>query len=128
MLKFLMMFGALLLMVFNGLLQRGAPKGSTYTSPERLYLDKDGNVVSGDDPNKVSLLVAEGGEISEAEARKYGLIDDAGEPVKRETQASDREPEKRTVRSRKTVAGPDEVKTAAPTDQTQGEGPTGDKE
>jgi hypothetical protein len=44
-----------------------------FTSSERLYLDKDGNVVGADDPNRASLLVAAGGTMSAEDAAKYGL-------------------------------------------------------
>jgi hypothetical protein len=45
-----------------------------YTSSERLYLDKSGNIVPEDSPHVNSLLVAAGGQITEADARKYGLL------------------------------------------------------
>lgn len=55
-----------------------------YRSNERLLLTADGNVVKGDDPKGVTLLVAEGGEIPYPDAIKYGLIPDpkAGQEVK----------------------------------------------
>ena len=46
-----------------------------YVATERLYLDANGNVVKSDDPNRVSLLVAVGGKLSDGDARRYGLID-----------------------------------------------------
>jgi hypothetical protein len=53
--------------------------GAMYVSPERLCLTADGELCSEDDPKAVKLLVGKGGEISTAEATKYGLIAD-GEP------------------------------------------------
>jgi hypothetical protein len=52
-----------------------------YVSDRRLYLDKDGNVVEHNDVNKLTLLVAEGGSLSQEDARKYGLIDAEGNRV-----------------------------------------------
>lgn len=46
----------------------------SFVSDERLYLDKDNNVVGGDDPSKASLLVAEGGVLPLATAKQYGLV------------------------------------------------------
>lgn len=45
----------------------------THTAKERIYVDKDGNVVAADDPNVAMLAVGEGQELSDAEAKKYGL-------------------------------------------------------
>lgn len=45
-----------------------------YTSKERLHLSRDGRVVKPGDPTSISLLVNEGGQISDEVARKYGLI------------------------------------------------------
>ena len=42
-------------------------------SDERLYLNAKGEIVKADDPKATSLLVGEGGEVSEADAEKYGL-------------------------------------------------------
>jgi hypothetical protein len=50
----------------------------TYTSDKRLYLDKDGKVVE-DAPESGSLLVGEGGELSDEEAQKYGLSNKSAE-------------------------------------------------
>lgn len=44
-----------------------------WTSDRRLYLDKDGKVVEADDPTRVSLLVAAGGNMPMADAERYGL-------------------------------------------------------
>lgn len=45
-----------------------------YTSDRRLYLNADGTkVVEHDDPEAAILLVGEGGELSDADAAKYGL-------------------------------------------------------
>lgn len=49
-----------------------------FVSEERLYLDKDGNVVGDKDPNKLTLLVSAGGTLPYDEALKYGLVKDEG--------------------------------------------------
>ena len=53
-------------------------------SRERLYLTSDGQrVVKAGDPEAASLLVAAGGELTEAQVRQYKLtqyLDDAPEP------------------------------------------------
>ena len=43
------------------------------TSDRRLYLDKAGKVVEHDNPAKASLLVAQGGILSDEDAAKYGI-------------------------------------------------------
>jgi hypothetical protein len=48
-----------------------------YTADRRLYLDKDGNLVEADDPARLTKLVDVGGRLTEAQARGYGLLDDA---------------------------------------------------
>lgn len=45
-----------------------------WQADRRIYLDKDGNVVEHNDPNKLSLLVAEGGFLSLEDAEKHGLV------------------------------------------------------
>lgn len=54
-------------------LQR-VPAGGVYTSPARLCVDAAGELVDCDDTRAARLLVAEGGELSLAEAERYGLI------------------------------------------------------
>lgn len=49
-----------------------------YVSDRRLYLTKDGAVVEANDPAKLTLLVSEGGTLTEAQARQYGLVDEDG--------------------------------------------------
>lgn len=45
-----------------------------YTSEKRLYVTADrSRVVDEDDPEAAYLLVGEGGELDDAEAKKYGL-------------------------------------------------------
>jgi hypothetical protein len=44
-----------------------------YTADRRLYLDRDGNVVEADSPDRATLLVAEGGTLSTEDAARYGL-------------------------------------------------------
>ena len=48
---------------------------NVWTSDRRLYLDKDGNVVEQDDPNRVELLVGIGGTLLTERAQALGLID-----------------------------------------------------
>jgi hypothetical protein len=62
-----------------------------FVSDRRLYLDKDNNVVEANDPNKLTLLVAEGGSLSAEEAAKYGLgVEEAAtEESTEEAEASD---------------------------------------
>lgn len=45
-----------------------------YTADRRLYLTVDDRVVESDDPDARWLLVAEGGELSDQVATRYGLI------------------------------------------------------
>lgn len=49
--------------------------GDVYIAPERLYADADGKPVRADDPNRKSLLVAEGAEIPMDRARELGILD-----------------------------------------------------
>lgn len=55
---------------------------STWTADRRLYLDKDGKVVEADDPNRASLLVAEGGQLPLADAKRLGLVEVAPAEIK----------------------------------------------
>lgn len=45
-----------------------------YTVTERIYLDRDGSVVSEDDPNAATLFSTPGKEIPYAVARDLGLV------------------------------------------------------
>lgn len=64
-----------------------------YLSEKRLYVNKDkSRVVEEDDPEAAYLLVAEGSELSDADAEKYGL---GGAEVKQVAAA----PENKQVRS-----------------------------
>lgn len=48
-----------------------------YTSDRRLFLAADGvTVVEEGDARAATLLVGEGGQLSDADARRYGLIAD----------------------------------------------------
>jgi hypothetical protein len=56
-----------------------------FRSAERLYLTEDRkSVVSEGDANARFLLVAEGGEIPEADAKKYGLTNSVEAPTQME--------------------------------------------
>ena len=48
---------------------------NVWTANRRLYLDKDGNAVEQDDPNRVELLVGIGGTLLMERARTLGLLD-----------------------------------------------------
>lgn len=45
-----------------------------YKSDRRLFLDRDGKVVEDGDPTAAFLLVGEGGELEDAIAQQYGLV------------------------------------------------------
>lgn len=45
-----------------------------WTADRRLYLDKDGKVVEANDPTRVRLLIAAGGNMTLEDAERYGLI------------------------------------------------------
>ena len=47
-----------------------------YHVKERLYTTLDGKVVKEGDPNAAFLLMSEGGELSDEEAKKYGLVEE----------------------------------------------------
>lgn len=49
----------------------------SYKADKRIYLNSAGQVCEEGDPDCASLLVAEGGTLSQADARKYGLLKDA---------------------------------------------------
>jgi hypothetical protein len=44
-----------------------------YTSDKRLYLTSDGQVVEEGDERAATLLVGEGGQLSDEQAAQYGL-------------------------------------------------------
>lgn len=48
-----------------------------YTSEKRLYLTADGKVVQEGDPAAATLLVGEGGQLSDEDAERYGLTEKA---------------------------------------------------
>lgn len=50
-----------------------------YKATQRIYLNRAGQVCAEDDPDAASLLLAEGQSMSDAQARKYGLVPDAPE-------------------------------------------------
>lgn len=64
-----------------------------FVSNERLYLDKDGNVVGDKDPGKLTLLVSEGGTLPMEEAEKYGLVKEKGQGEREALEAEDAEAE-----------------------------------
>ena len=45
----------------------------SYTSDKRLYLTREGEVVEEGDERAATLLVGEGGQLSDAQAAQYGL-------------------------------------------------------
>ena len=48
-----------------------------FQSKKRLYLSADGQVVEEGDERAATLLVGEGGQLSDEDAAKYGLLRDA---------------------------------------------------
>jgi hypothetical protein len=82
---------------------------NTWTADRRLYKDKNGNVVEADSPDRVSLLVAEGGTLSLDDTQRLGLIEV--------------EPAKITTIEPKAQEGPSENKarTKAPANKSGGE-------
>lgn len=62
---------------------RQPANGAFWTSPERLCVTADGRVTDQDDPEAVSLLVAKGGQLPIATARRYGLVAEPGETKER---------------------------------------------
>lgn len=65
----------------------------TYTSDKRLCLSADGKVVDCDSPQAASVLVGEGGTLSDEDAKKYGLVAAAAKKVQAEPEA----PEQKAV-------------------------------
>ena len=51
-----------------------------FISDKRVYADKDGNLVDAKDPARHTLVVAEGGSLSQDKARSYGLLKDDSAP------------------------------------------------
>jgi hypothetical protein len=45
-----------------------------YTADKRLYLTADDKVVEEGDPNAATLLVGVGGQLSDEDAQRYGLV------------------------------------------------------
>lgn len=61
-----------------------------YIADRNLYLDKDDNLVEEDNPAQARQLVGKGGALSEADARKYGLIEaDETAEAEAETEEAD---------------------------------------
>jgi len=73
----------------------------TYTSDKQLWLDAEGKVVS-EPPASGSLLVGEGGELSDEDAEKYGLTKQAN-PA--EEKARDEPPSNKARSSPPTTKG-----------------------
>lgn len=68
------------------------PKGETMISDKRLYLNADKTKVVPEGPDAAFLLVAEGGELDNETAKKYGLIG---------TKAIEAAPENKSVKPKK---------------------------
>jgi hypothetical protein len=86
-----------------------------YESPKRLYVTMDrSRVVDESDPEAAYLLVAEGGSLTEEEARQYGLMGgDAPTPEAPEAEApAEEEADAKAKRpaANKAVTGPAENK------------------
>lgn len=56
-------------------------QANMWMANRRIYLDANGKAVEEKDPNKVTLLVAEGNTITRERALELGLIDDKGETI-----------------------------------------------
>lgn len=56
-----------------------AAQGNMWTSPERLCLTADDEVVVQEDPRATRLLVGKNCQITKDEARRYGLLLEDGE-------------------------------------------------
>ncbi len=56
-----------------------ADMSGKYVAEERIYLDKEGNVVGDKDPNKHTLVAAKGAHLPMAQARELGLVKDGAE-------------------------------------------------
>lgn len=84
-----------------------------YTADRRLYVNQDrSRLVEESDPDAYFLLVAEGGGLSDAVARQYGLIEDP-KPKEKEPTAAEDESEAKAVKrptEDKAVRGPAETK------------------
>lgn len=73
-----------------------------WTAPKRIYVNADrSKVVDESDPEAASLLVGEGGQLDEAEARRLGLLDKPdtkAQPQPPATKAVDHPPENKGQR------------------------------
>lgn len=86
-------------------LERINEGGNMLRSSERLFLTRDGRVVGEGDEAADSLLVGEGGTISEEDATRYGLeISDAPAAFDVEAEESEPEPKKAPARAAKKPA------------------------
>lgn len=62
-----------------------------FKADKRYYLNSQGQAVGEEDPDIQSLLVAEGGELPLADARRYGLVQEeepAAEPQSKAVEAA----------------------------------------
>lgn len=50
------------------------PNGGDVTADRDVYVDRDGKVVGGDDPSRLTKVVSVGSKVTRANAEKYGLI------------------------------------------------------
>lgn len=66
--------------------------GALWTSPERLFVTASGEVCTAKDPRRVSLLIAEGGQMLLADAERWGLPARYAEPEAVAIEAVEPEP------------------------------------
>lgn len=72
-----------------------------WTSDKRLYLDSNGNVVAANHPDKLTLLVREGGQMPMAQAVALGLV--ANKEAKPEAEVSEEAEAKPKAAKKKTA-------------------------
>ena len=80
-----------------------------YTANRRLYLDKSGNLVEENDPNKATLLVHAGGTLPRDVAERYGLTE---EKAAAEPPANKARRKRPPIRARPSNAAPDRRRSA----------------
>ena len=61
----------------------------SYTSDKRLYLTREGEVVGEGDERAATLLVGEGGQLSDEQAAKYGLTGKQAAPKSADVPAAE---------------------------------------
>jgi hypothetical protein len=78
-----------------------------FQSDKRLYLTSDGQVVEEGDERAATLLVGEGGQLSDADAAKYGLNGKAPDAPKSADVAAPQSESKQRAQATKAVSAPE---------------------